>query len=577
MKQKPYLLLKLVLLYSTLSFSQVNFPIEENRETYRQRFINGIPANDIIDMDCVNNPAISSCDYTIIDPLPGTNNDTERIQSAINNATIGRTIIFKTGTYRFRNIAIRPNIRIKVQKNVIFIPFIQDFDVNTKNLTMFTLGSSSKGNISTENISVSAFTNKLEDRFTFDFTNLDVNSKGVVAFSVGRANNFRLANFNIEDNYTRLQCVSLTPQGTRIKESFGDLGQYSGLIYNTFTGMPTNGIIEHANVNKAAFGYGLVQGQVGSNIYFYELSGDGGATLRLESGSFSIAHALPSVKEQIFFEGIYGEKISSTNGHTAVMVSPHSVQNKDVHFKDITATGSAVGIRVSRGFLTPDELADPNITSIGKGKFTEVTFEGFADIKAGNNAQLKRNQHFRIVECALRSLFTPPLDGTGSNQTGDNESFRGPSVAAITYFANPPSGFTSGEDGYYDVDFDFDSASKNRLIDRRNSFNNPNPTADGILNSSTAARPNCSNQTLSNIDIEQTTNQFSINNNGNSINITTSNKNTFVNIYTISGILVKSLNFAKNSEDINVFDLSSGIYIFEITIDGKKSVRKIHI
>ncbi len=564
MKKKSQLILVLTLLFSSIGFSQNFFPVD------RKDFNTGIAANNSINLQCISNPNRNGCNYAVISPSSGTGNDTNRIKQVINNATPGQTIVFKSGTYRFREIAVKSNIRIKMQKNVIFIPFTGGIDTTKKGITMFNLGSSGNGNVSVQNVNISAITNNSKDRFTFDFTALNYKAKGVVAFSVGRATNFRLANFNVKDNFTRLQCISLAPQGPRELKTYA--GQ-RGLRFTKLTGIPTNGIIEHANVDKAAFGYGMVQAQAGDNIYFNKLSGTGGATLRLESGAFAIAHAIPSQKKKIFFRKIYGENISSTNGHTAIMVSPHSVQHKDVHFKNIIARSSAVGIRISRGFLTPDEIADPAVNV--KGKFTQVTFEGYANIFSGNNAQLKKNQHINLVSCSTRSLFNPPLTGTGKNQTGDNESFRGPSVAAITYFSSPPKGVKSGTNGYYNAKFNFDATSVNRLKNRRNSFNNPNPTASGRLNSFDDAKNNCGSITKNLKEIDNSI-TFVKDSNG-SINVDLLNDNAQVNIYNVSGALVKSLNSVKNSKNIHISDLNSGVYIIEVITNGQSIVKKVSI
>ncbi len=156
---------------------------------------------------------------------------------------------------------------------------------------------------------------------------------------------------------------------------------------NTFY-LPTNGVVKNANTSNSTYGYGLVQAQSCDNVLFKNLSGDGGVTLRFETGFTVMNNQQIGGVNNVFGQNIYGQ-----NGNAAAMVSPHAMHNGTIVFNNIVANSCEFGIRLEKGFISNKYNRDVDEITVGTSK--KVTTNKIFS-KFGFTSQIKQ-KHDRFM------------------------------------------------------------------------------------------------------------------------------------------------------------------------------------
>ncbi len=360
-------------------------------------------------------------------PQPTGKNDIRIIQDAIDlvakkgggTVTIGGTAT--NNVYNVGEITLKSNVHIKVQPNVVF---------KTTDNTKVTVFSAGKDGDAINNFSVTCTdANKF---FSFDFTSHPTPEPGAVAISASGASNFKLADFKVADNFTKFSSIVFNV----VENAAGKF------LY------PKNAIVEHVVVENAHYGYGLIQCQLGENFLVRNVKGSGGATLRLETGSGETAKAFlkdPTLR----IDKVYAQNVYCSNGQAAVTLSPHTIANGTVTIEDVTAVSCETGVIIASGFLSKNpkkSQAKKDGTAVDNyeyGYFNSNSSIKNLKVIYGTNAQL-RSSRFGFVPCNQRNLISDKV-------SVDEESYRGPTIAGIIYFAK---GGTEKEKGFYTVKLD---------------------------------------------------------------------------------------------------------------------------
>lgn len=328
--------------------------------------------------------------------------DSKKLQKAINEISKqkGGILTIPKGNYTFSEIEMRNNVHLEIESGTIIRPLKKGL-IRKKNkyVSHVVFYFNSKEETRLKNVSIKG----IGGRFTIDFTDLD--NTLVRAFNFRNVDNFYLANVDIQDKYTKFAGIVLNGE---------ELPKY---VYG-----PKNGVIENVDIYNADYGYGLVQIQIATNVLFKNIGGLGGATLRLEPH-------VKNLRDQSRVDNIdkvVGRNIVNKYGNSAIMLSPHFVNNGVVDIKGVTGIGSGIAVRIESGFTTKEEAA----LGLKPGSFDSRS--SITDIKASytaDKAQVKP-KHFKYMPCDLQKLVSKtPIKPKG-------KSYFGPSIMAVSYDAN---------------------------------------------------------------------------------------------------------------------------------------------
>lgn len=327
-------------------------------------------------------------------PTPN-QNDSEKLQQVIDRVSGagGGVVRIPAGAYWFGGIQIKSNVHIEISKDAVIHPWIAR---SNKSVSVFDLGTDT---LAIENVSVRG----IDGQF---LVKIPKHEPGVRVFSLSNVRNFLIENCSVEDCLTRFSAIQFSPSGLK-----------SGL-----RAIPTSGTVRGITVRGAHYGYGVVQAQAAKSVFFEDLLGVGGATLRLETGA-------AAVNDSQFggVDRIYGKNIRCIDGNVAVMLSPHAMTNGIVNVDGVVAEGCGFAVRVESGFVAK---------KYSTGGLTRGTFANGCSIKNvkatfGRNAQIKP-KHFKYMPDPLRNQLQSMEDSE------DGESVRGPSIAAVLRHANYP-------------------------------------------------------------------------------------------------------------------------------------------
>jgi hypothetical protein len=412
---------------------------------------------------------------------------TKAIESV--NKKGGGIITIKTGDYKVKETAfLLSNVHIQFEPNVHF--YMDDAGL------IFHATSAVAGK-PIENFSlVGLGQNKSErkgkdERFTVHFTygnakNKKKNKKNAF-LKLGYTTNFKVANINIIDSFTDLSSILLSGEvdfidivaeqkllanqskSKKAKKRKSEKVKYgrTNLIREVY-GVPSKGIIENSHNENGSYGYGLIQMQAGNNIVYRDLTGSGGATLRLESGLnvnqlFRPVGSAPiytfdgvglplTIDNQPKIDNVYGHNIHCVNGHAAFTMSPHTVKQGKVFLSKIRSKSCEAGGEVSKGFINNfkrEEKAGIPVSTFGIEKGSYSNKSTITDLVAefGQNSQIK-SKNFRYIPCALRidRGVKEPNVGLSTELSLDFESRRGPSLFPLHYGAFERA---KGDGGYH--------------------------------------------------------------------------------------------------------------------------------
>ncbi|SDR70582.1 Por secretion system C-terminal sorting domain-containing protein [Polaribacter sp. KT25b] len=497
------------------------------------------------------NPTINTANQL---SFPNGDNSTSALQNMINSlsASGGGILTINAGTYTLGQLDMRTGVHIRVNPNVVFKTtpqgalFQAGFDNNFANANNWSFQSTNG------------------EKFTFDFSDFEPNTN-IRAFQLGNTNNFKLADFIILDNYTKFNAISAG--------AVGDASEPA--LFTKF------GIIENLDTKNAHYGYGLIQFQVGQDILFRNLSGEGGVTLRLESGYSGLADLYVTDKTPII-NNVYGRNISCTNGAHAVMLSPHTITQGIVDVRDITGISCEAAVSINFGFLSADK--GQTTPDHSEGTFSEDSVIANVFATYGTDAQV-RSARLRHIPCALRNYIS-------AEKNLDDESYKAPSLAPVYYLAledyvskNSPAGSYKivlenvTHSGFSDEvradglitdggenDFEGCDINESPIWIKGDDKNTPNP----LQTTYTALSLSVTNFIDTNdIVIYQEENTKEL--------IIKSNLKANIKIYNLIGQLLKNVSKLETKISINLSDIPKNIYIIHLESDKKIITKKIII
>ena len=320
--------------------------------------------------------------------------DSPALQNAIDYLTSlpdGGKIIIPSGTFYFVNIDMKSNVHLEIDANTTIIPTAGP----TGNYAIFNFG---KNTATVNNVSVRSS----GGNFTIDLS--AVTNVNVRVFRCNNVNNFLLSDFDVLDNNTKFASTTM------------GFTEHNGDYF-----IPTNGVVKNATTQTAHYGYGLVQIQAGSNILYKNLSGEGGITLRMESG-YHLMNVLRPPGVGIF--DVYGRNIHCEDGSAAISFSPHTMENGHVDVDGVTAVNCGFAARVAFGFATTEQAA----LGLVPGYFAPTSVLKNVNAVYGTTAQLKP-KHYKYMPCEIQYLNSTTLNP-------DGESYTGPSINAVIYDAH---------------------------------------------------------------------------------------------------------------------------------------------
>ncbi len=456
--------------------------------------------------------------------------DSQALQDAIDFATAqvnGGKVLIPSGIFYLKQINLKSNVHIEIDKEAIIKITAWEDPENLKNYMLFNLNVK---NDLIENVSIRCA--QENERYTIDFRNLI--NKNIRAYQLNNVENFYVADFNVIDDITRFSCVT-----------FGyEVYSPSPEGWNS----PKNGIVKNGDVRNAHYGYGLIQAQAATNTLFKNLSGEGGVTLRFETGYDKM--------NELQIGGIfdcYGRNISCVDGNAAYMMSPHAIHNGHVDIQGVDAVNCGFAVRIGNGYVKKDQEGLPGVTP---GTFAGTSIVKDVTATYGTSAQVK-SKHFKYMPCTLRHLISPDYNP-------DGESYSAPAVAP---FLNGAEGVGAG---YFNVNISnvssngFTELSKDILVE-----------SDAVADCDETAVRDLSNDKLVTIYPNPFKDEFSL-------ELATTHGFTHIELMDMSGrkLLTKSINIKQEKLNVNIssLNLPKGFYLLALynsRLYGQKKLLKI--
>ncbi|WP_281614879.1 T9SS type A sorting domain-containing protein [Flammeovirga sp. SubArs3] len=334
-----------------------------------------------------------------------TGDDSEKLQQAIDDLTAlenGGRINIPGGEYFLKDIQIKSNIHIVIHKNATIYPTDPG---NDKNFGIFNIG---KDGEYTENVSIRGKSGK----YTIDVSTS--RNTNVRVFSLFNTQNFLLSDASVIDDNTKFSAIMM------------GYSEYNGEYV-----MSENGVVRNCRIEKAHYGYGLVQSQALRHVFFKDIWGDGGVTLRLETGLNKMNELQIGGNHDIYANNVYCE-----NGNASVMISPHAIKNGHVEIDGVEAVNTGFAVRIDKGYVTKEQ----DSLGITPGYYANTCIVKNVKGTYGTTAQVK-SKHFGYLPCQERELI-------GTEYNKDGESYPAPAVAAVLY----RGGNGNNAEGYYTVD-----------------------------------------------------------------------------------------------------------------------------
>lgn len=237
-------------------------------------------------------------------------------------ATNGGCIFVPNGLYPVFDIHLNTsNIIYYMDEKVTFIPYLSN-DIHNKSYPVFTLGSSTSF---VKNVSMIGSSSS--NKFVIDLRNnvfSPWNIRGITCLGI---DGFMLSNIDIKIS------ANLSDEKSAIEF---DHNNVNNVIYHA-----KNGKVINITASDYIYGYGLTQVQSAENIYFENLDGTGGVTLRLETGAGN---------QDGYVGNITGNNIICRNGHATVYSEPHTQKNGFFNVSNLISYSCFVGYDWGAGY-----------------------------------------------------------------------------------------------------------------------------------------------------------------------------------------------------------------------------------
>ena len=325
----------------------------------------------------------------------------------------GGVIRIRKGTYCLKDVLLRSNIHIKIDSDVIIQPDLAGV-VAGRNINMFIVGE----DFYVENVAITNSDEDSTDSSTWFKGHIPAGDDlGVRFVEFGNVKNFKFSGLSLTDNYSRFSNIVLNlPSSENVDEA------------------STNGVIKNVVMTGMHVGYGVVQMQTGKSVLYKNLDGQGGVTLRVETGA-----AATNQVNKITVDDVVGRNITSRFGDAAFNMSPHRVDQGRVDIEGVVSINSTHAVQIAAGFIsTKPGLIDR------KGTFDSRSYIGDITVTGGVGAQIK-GKDFKFFDCTDRRELILKC------QNPDNESTPGHSIGAVRDNAGAKGGCTNPADGCYEV------------------------------------------------------------------------------------------------------------------------------
>ncbi|GJM64286.1 hypothetical protein [Persicobacter diffluens] len=318
------------------------------------------------------------------------------IKNASNDG--GAVITIPKATYKWNDILLQSNVHLEIEAGTI----IQPESNSTRRI--FNLGGNSSNNSRIENVSIEG----VGGRFTVDISDPAFTNNNLVAFRVGRVDNFKLFSFDIEDRRSSVASICLVYVGNT----------------NETRPWATNGVIQGITQYNAHTGYGLVQCYSAENILFKNIICHGGVTLRLETDDKVMKEEIKFGAKEAGVDQIFASNVRCTNGISPLMFSPHFMKNGSVTVDRVVANGCAFAVRVEQGFVelfdVDYQFSTANNTERDKFKaFIESQFNLSNGQSATSGNPYKRNNGTQWAVRLSAAAINAPRNAYVSNQLGN--------------------------------------------------------------------------------------------------------------------------------------------------------------
>ena len=290
----------------------------------------------------------------------GTTNDQAAFMKAIAAAAKagGGVVYVPKGTYALRSVYLQSHVDVQVEGGTVF----KVASGATNNESVFYLA---KQGVYTQQAAAASFVEDVSvvgvnGGFTVDLRSAPTTRNH--AFTVINVKGFTIANMNAMQNNINRSGRAPTSYAAVLTFQSDSASKLAGTLYH-----PVNGTISNIHVSQAPYGFGATQITSGSGLTFKNISSDGGVALRFETDA-----RYPSR-----VSAVNASAVSCTNGRAALVFSPHSQKNGDVHVTGVSAKSCEQGVRIAG-----------DLKSSSGGNFTGATISGVT-VNGGPTAQVR--------------------------------------------------------------------------------------------------------------------------------------------------------------------------------------------
>jgi polygalacturonase len=272
----------------------------------------------------------------------------QAIDQAASHATATKPGIVSVpgGTYTVANLRLRSNVWVEISNKATLRLGGSSVGENSAVFSMGTPGSTFLTNARIVGVGGS---------FTMDLSHSP--NRYVNGIQVRNVKNFQIANMVAIQNDSNQRGAPSTYGGVITFHSVP--GSKSGGPYYD----PQGGTITNITTQHAPYAWGPIVLESGTNLKFSNITSHGGTPLKIETDQ-----SIPGRVTSITASGIH-----CMNGHSGVMLTPHSQKNSGVHVTNVTANACESGLRLGQ--------------STG-GSFTSSSISGVS-VTAGSGAQLR--------------------------------------------------------------------------------------------------------------------------------------------------------------------------------------------
>ncbi len=302
-----------ILLIITLLFFNIIFPNNTNIIKRSDVGYQGPTSEEISSLPLV----------TTIQASGNADSDIKNFQSAIDTASNlnGGRIIVSHGNYQLKDVMLKSNVHILFKKGVVITPRLDQDSI--KSQLIFTIGRFANEDIT--NVTMIGEGDSINRPLFIHKRNLAIKCR---SFTIGKVTNLYIQNFSVSDDQTVFSTISLNlrKKGT------------------TKNDRAKNVTINDISIDNASYGYGLVQGNVGENLWLKNLKAIGGVAGRIETHT--------GREYNVGVDNVVIEDVMCTNGKAAVTMQPHVVDNGIVIVDGAKTVNCEWGVMIKNGFIS---------------------------------------------------------------------------------------------------------------------------------------------------------------------------------------------------------------------------------